>query len=132
MNRDEQTKTAFVTGATGFVGLNLIQQLTELGWKVIALHRATSNLTYLQRFPVQRVESCVEDAASLERALPEGTDVVFHTAADLSFWSRHNARQTRTNIEGTRNVVAAALKRGVKKLDPHFDNQRLRHTGPTV
>lgn len=116
MNQSQSSRTAFVTGATGFVGLNLIQQLTEFGWHVIALHRATSNLTYLQRFPVQRVEGCVEDAASLERALPEGTEVVFHAAADLSFWSRHNARQSRTNVEGTRNVVAAALKRGVKKL----------------
>ena len=109
-------RTAFVTGATGFVGLNLIRRLTESGWKVIALHRPTSNLTYLQRFPVQRVEGHLEDAASLEQALPQGVDVVFHTAADVSFWSRHNPRQTRTNVDGTRNVVELALKRGVKKL----------------
>lgn len=117
MNGDERTpKTAFVTGATGFLGLNLIAQLTDLGWQVSALHRAQSNLQYLQRFPVQRVEGSIEDAAALERALPEGVDVVFHVAGDVSFWSRHNARQTRTNVEGTRHVVAAALKRGAKKL----------------
>jgi nucleoside-diphosphate-sugar epimerase len=109
-------RTAFVTGATGFLGLNLIRHLTELGWKVIALHRARSNLTYLQRFPVRLVEGEIEDPASLERALPDGVDAVFHVAADVSFWSRNNARQTRTNVDGTRNVVAAALRRGVKKL----------------
>jgi nucleoside-diphosphate-sugar epimerase len=108
--------TAFVTGATGFLGLNLVAHLTELGWNVIALHRAQSNLTYLKRFPVRLVEGSVEDAASLERALPDGVDVVFHTAADVSFWSRHRARQTRTNVDGTRNVVAAALRRGAKKF----------------
>jgi dihydroflavonol-4-reductase len=116
VNQSQSPRIAFVTGATGFLGLNLIGQLTQLGWQVVALHRATSNLTYLKRYPVQLVEGCIEDAASLERALPPSVDVVFHTAADLSFWSRHNARQTRTNVEGTRHVVAAALKRGVKKL----------------
>jgi nucleoside-diphosphate-sugar epimerase len=108
--------TTFVTGATGFLGLNLVRHLTELGWKVIALHRARSNLTYLQRFPVRLVEGQIEDSASLERALPDGVDVVFHVAADVSFWSRNNARQTRTNVDGTRNVVAASRRRGVKKL----------------
>jgi dihydroflavonol-4-reductase len=124
MNGDEHAstsgtfspETAFVTGATGFLGLNLVAQLTALGWKVLALHRAQSNLQYLNRFPVRLVEGSIEDAASLERALPEGIDVVFHVAADVSFWSRHNVRQTRTNIDGTRHMVAAALKRGVKKF----------------
>ena len=109
-------KTAFVTGATGFLGLNLIGQLTDLGWKVFALHRTSSNLKYLQRFPVQLVEGSVEDGAALERAFPEGVTAVFHIAADVSFWSRHNARQTKTNVDGTRHLVAAALRHGVRKL----------------
>ncbi len=113
---DSQPRTAFVTGATGFLGLNLVEQLTGLGWQVVALHRPTSNLTYLKRFPVRLVEGTIEDAAALERALPDGVDVIFHSAADVSFWSRHNDRQTRTNVDGTRNVVAAALKHGVKKF----------------
>ncbi len=109
-------RTAFVTGATGFLGLNLIGHLTGLGWKVIALHRPSSDLTYLRRFPVQRVEGCVEQADALERAMPDGVDVVFHAAADVSFWSRHRERQFRTNVDGTRHIVAAALRRGVKRL----------------
>jgi nucleoside-diphosphate-sugar epimerase len=109
-------RTAFVTGATGFLGLNLTEHLTRLGWEVVALHRATSDLTYLGRFPVRLAEGALEDPASLARAMPEGVDVVFHTAADVTFWSRHRARQTRTNVDGTRHVVAAALARGAKKL----------------
>ena len=109
-------KTAFVTGATGFLGLNLIDCLTRLGWDVVALHRATSELTYLRRFPVRAAEGALEDPASLVRAIPEGVDAVFHTAADVTFWSRHRIRQTRTNVEGTRNVVAAALARHAKKF----------------
>src|SRR3954451_23508421 len=109
-------RTAFVTGATGFLGLNLVEQLTGLGWTAVALHRPTSDLTYLKRFPVRLVEGAVEDAASLERAVPEGVDAVFHAAADVTFWSRHRERQTRTNVDGTRNVVAAALRRGARKV----------------
>ena len=111
-----RVKKAFVTGATGFLGLNLIDHLTRLGWEVVALHRATSDLTYLRRFPVLAAEGTLEDQASLIRAMPEGVDVVFHTAADVTFWSRHRARQTRANVEGTRNVVVAALERRAKKF----------------
>jgi dihydroflavonol-4-reductase len=109
-------RTAFVTGGTGFLGLNLIAQLTGQGWEVFALHRPQSNLTYLKRFPVRLVEGAIEDATAIERAMPEGVDVVFHAAADVSFWSRHKARQTRTNVDGTRHLVAAALKRGAKRF----------------
>lgn len=109
-------KTAFVTGATGFLGLNIIQQLTEAGWRVTALHRPSSNLKYLSRFPVTLVEGAIEDAASLERAMPTGLDAVFHVAGDVSFWSGHRARQTRTNVEGTRNAAQTALANGAKRF----------------
>jgi nucleoside-diphosphate-sugar epimerase len=109
-------RTAFVTGATGFLGLNLVRQLCEGGWDVIALHRPQSDLKYLQRLPVRRAVAAIEDQAALDEAMPAGVDVVFHTAADVSYWSGHRARQTRTNVDGTRNVVDVALRRGVKKF----------------
>ena len=110
------TRNAFVTGATGFLGLNLVQHLTEQGWVVTALHRPSSNLTYLKRFPVTLAVGEIEDAASLDRVMPEGLDAVFHVAGDVSFWSGHKARQTRTNVEGTRNVLATARAKGVQRF----------------
>jgi nucleoside-diphosphate-sugar epimerase len=110
------SRTAFVTGATGFLGLNLVHLLSDAGWDVIALHRPQSDLKYLQRFQVRRAVAAIEDRAALEQAMPPGVDVVFHTAADVSYWSGHKARQTRTNVEGTRNLVDVALRRGVKKF----------------
>ena len=110
------TKTAFVTGATGFLGLNLVQQLVEDGWHVTALHRASSNLTYLRRFPVMLAVGTVEDPASLAAALPDSVDAVFHVAGDVSFWRGHNARQRRVNIDGTRHILDAARQAGAKKF----------------
>ena len=101
--------TAFVTGGTGFVGLNLIEQLTRLGWHTTALHRTSSDLRQIARFPVRLVEGDLLDPQSLAKVVPQAVDVVFHVAADTSTWSRHNDRQHRINVEGTRNVVEAAL-----------------------
>lgn len=104
-------KTAFVTGATGFVGLNLIEELLRQGWHVTAMHRPSSNLRDLSRFDVDRVGGDVTDPASLRNAMPAGVDVVFHVAGDTSVWSGNNARQNRINIDGTRNMVEAAFSR---------------------
>jgi|EndMetStandDraft_8_1072994.scaffolds.fasta_scaffold04663_3 dihydroflavonol-4-reductase len=108
-------RTALVTGATGFLGLNLVRQLTDAGWTVMALHRPGSELKYLRRFPVRLTEATLE-ADSLQRAVPDGLDAVFHTAADVSSWHGHRDRQTRANVDGTRHLVEAAIRRGVRKF----------------
>ncbi len=110
------TRTAFVTGGTGFVGLNLIQKLMAEGWDVTALHRSSSDLTYLNRFAPKLVVGEITDPASLLAALPQGTDTVFHVAGDTNMWRKNNAAQTRNNVEGTRNVVEACIAKGVRRL----------------
>ncbi len=110
------TKTAFVTGATGFLGLNLVQQLVEDGWHVTALHRASSNLAYLRRFPVTLAVGSVDNPASVHDAMPANVDAVFHVAGDVSFWRGHNTRQMLVNVYGTFNVLDAALMAGAKKF----------------
>ena len=109
-------KTAFVTGATGFLGLNLVEQLVSADWDVVALHRPTSDLTVLGRFPVRRAQGDLLDPRSLERAVPSEVDAVFHVAADISFWSGHNARQTAVNVGGTENVLNAAIAAGARRF----------------
>jgi nucleoside-diphosphate-sugar epimerase len=110
------SRTAFVTGGTGFVGLNLIQRLMAGDWDVTALHRTSSDLTYLKRFNPRLAVGEITDAASLLAALPQGTDTVFHVAGNTNMWRKKNAEQTRDNVEGTRNVVEACLARGVRRL----------------
>ena len=109
-------KTAYVTGSNGFVGLNLVEQLYGQGWNVLALHRPTSDIRYLKRFPVELVQGDINDPASLARTLPRGVDAVFHVAGSTSLWAKKNAEQDRINIDGTRNVVEAALKAGAQRF----------------
>jgi dihydroflavonol-4-reductase len=104
-------KTAFVTGATGFVGLNLVEALLDRGWEVIALHRASSELGVLERFDrVQRVVGDVTDARSIKLVMPPRVDGVFHVAGNTSLWARTHAEQLKVNVRGTRNVARAALE----------------------
>ena len=114
--------TAFVTGANGFVGLNLVGELLAQGWRVLALHRAGSDTRYLQRMAAERVAGDVTDAGSVLRAMPRGVDAVFHVAGDTNLWSRNNAAQDRVNIDGTRHLVGAALERG--RIHRHLARSR--------
>jgi nucleoside-diphosphate-sugar epimerase len=108
--------SAFVTGGTGFVGRNLIEQLLAERWQVTALHRPTSDLRAIRDLPVRLAAGDLLDPESLRRAIPQHVDALFHLAADISVWSKHDARQTRINVDGTRNVVDAALAAGVRRL----------------
>ncbi len=110
------SRRAFVTGATGFLGLNLVETLIAAGWEVTALHRPSSDVSGLSRYPARRVVGTIEDAPSLLSATPDGLDAFFHVAADVSFWTPKNARQTRTNVEGTRHAVSAAMAKGAKRF----------------
>ena len=110
------SRTAFVTGGTGFVGSNLVHHLQSQGWQVTALHRAQSDLGILKRFDVALACGDLVDAPSLVAAMPQDVEVVFHVASDLNFQSAHNAAQTRTDVDGTRHLVEAALTRGAAHL----------------
>jgi nucleoside-diphosphate-sugar epimerase len=107
---------AFVTGGTGFLGLNLIEQLLAEGWEVVALHRPTSNLKHLREKDIQLVQGSITEPNSLITIFPEKVDAVFHVAGNTNMWSRRNHIQTRDNVEGTQHMVAAALKRQAKRF----------------
>jgi dihydroflavonol-4-reductase len=110
-------RTAFVTGATGFVGLNLIQELLDQGWTVVALHRRSSDARLLQgRAGVECVVGDVTDRNSLKDKIPRQVDCVFHTAGNTSLWERSHAEQLRVNVKGTRNVLRAALEAGARRF----------------
>ena len=80
-------KTAFVSGASGFIGVNLVKQLCLAGWEVTALHRASSDLAYLSRFPARRVIGDITDPGTLDAVIPTGVDAVAAAAGSI-IWRR--------------------------------------------
>ncbi len=108
---------AFVTGAAGFLGNNVIRELLDQGWDVTAFHLPSDNLKYLSGLNIKFAEGDILDYQSLLDSIPQDENViVFHIAGDTSMWDRHNERQYMINVKGTANVAKAALDRGVKKF----------------
>ena len=77
---------AFVTGPTGFLGINLLQQLAKEGWDILAFHRSTSDLAQVKKIRgIQYAVGDVRDLDSVLRGLPFGVDAIFHTAGSVGF-----------------------------------------------
>ena len=108
--------TAFVSGASGFVGSNLVHELHKQGWQVHVLARPTSSLEKIEGVPFTLHQGDIVDANSVVEAMPARTDAVFHVAASTNFWSKNNEEQDRVNIDGTRNMTEAAMARGARRF----------------
>ncbi len=107
---------AFVTGATGFLGLHIVEQLQASGWSVCAVHRASSDTSSLRNRGVDLAVAALDDAEALSEAMPSEVDAVFHVAGNTSIWRRHAEQQTRDNVGGTLNVLDAAKRRGAMRF----------------
>src|SRR6202158_2407525 len=106
---------AFVTGATGFLGSHVARVLAEQGAELRLLVRPTSDLRNLEGLNADRVIGDLRDPASLEKVL-SGCDALFHVAADYRLWVRDPDEMYRSNVEGTRSVLEAARKQGVRRV----------------
>ncbi len=111
-------KKAYVTGATGCVGGNLVNELTKAGWEVIVLHRKSSDLSRLAEFKVRFQEADFYDLDSVRSALAEKADALFHVAGNTSHWSTKetNQKQWKDNVLATRNLARAALEKGIGRF----------------
>ena len=106
---------AFVTGATGFLGSHVARVLQREGAQLRLLVRATSDLSNLDGLNADRVVGDLRDAGSIEKALA-GCEVVFHVAADYRLWVRDPDEMYGSNVEGTRTLLEAARKQGVRRI----------------
>ena len=107
--------TAFVTGATGFVGAHVARALLAAGRRVRCLVRPTSSAALLTGLRVEQVAGDVTDAGAVARGIAD-CDEVFHCAADYRLYARDPAEIYRTNVEGTRVMLAAARAQGVRRF----------------
>jgi len=105
----------FVTGASGFIGGNLVHVLVGLGHQVKALLRAGSDSRGLHGVDFERVEGDVSDPGKLKAAM-QGCDWCFHVAASYHLWLRDYRPMYEANVEGTRNVIEAAAAAGCNRI----------------
>ncbi len=113
------TLTAFVTGATGFLGSHVARALQDNGAELRLLVRSSSNTRNIEQFKdADRVNVDLNDRPALKTAL-SGCNVVFHVAADYRLWTPTKIdvdRMYRSNVEGTRTIIAAAQEAGVQRV----------------
>jgi len=128
---------ALVTGATGFTGGYMVDNLLERGYLVRAFVRPSSRLDALREKPVEIAEGDLITKSTLVKAM-QGIDVVFHIGAmyraanmpDRAFWD--------VNVIGTENVMQAALETGVRRVvycstcgvHGHIDHPPAKETAP--
>jgi dihydroflavonol-4-reductase len=103
-------KSAFLTGGTGFVGANLARALLAAGWTVRALARPGSDRRNLDGLDVEIIDGDLTEPGLASKIGP--VDAVFHVAAHYSLFRADRAALMRSNVEGTRNVLAAARAAG--------------------
>jgi nucleoside-diphosphate-sugar epimerase len=108
-------KQALITGATGFIGGRLAERLvTEEGVQVQALARTPDKGRWLADLGVEIVPGDITNSASLQKAVA-GCQLVFHAAAWVSEGGT-KAEVWAVNVNGTQNVVEAALAAGVERF----------------
>jgi nucleoside-diphosphate-sugar epimerase len=102
-----------VTGGSGLVGTELISQLLVQGNKVKAIYN--SSAPSISHKDLITVQCDILDTIALEEAMQDVSEL-YHCAAIISFNKKNKDKLFKVNIEGTANVVNAALDAGVKKM----------------
>jgi dihydroflavonol-4-reductase len=105
---------AFVTGATGFIGANLVRLLLQQGYEVRALVRSTSCLDNIRSLDVEIVRGGLNDSDLAGKI--SGCQALFHVAACYSLWQADRKLLYTNNILGTRNILAAARQAKVDRV----------------
>ena len=104
-----------VTGSSGFVGAAVVRYLVAQGADVRVMLRASSSTANIDGLAVERVTGDLLDAESLAAAVA-GCDSLYHVAADYRLWVRDPAVLYRTNVDGSINLMRAALAKRVRRV----------------
>lgn len=104
-----------VTGTTGFIGASLVRELIADGRDVRVLVRPNADLSNIDGLNVEVVHGDLRERDSLDAAL-KGCDVLYHAAAYYSLWSRDKRMMYDINVQGTRNILEAAMSASVHKV----------------
>jgi nucleoside-diphosphate-sugar epimerase len=105
----------FVSGATGYIGVQLVKKLVLNGLTVHALYRSEEKAAPVRMSGVKLFKGDLLDPASLQLAM-KGCTQVYHTAAFASVWSRDPEQVFRLNVNGALNVIEAARATGIQRI----------------
>jgi len=105
----------FVTGATGYIGTNLAHTLAGMGNEVHAIVRSGKAKELLQHPNIMLFKGDILEKESLLLAMT-GCRQVYHTAAKVGVWAKDPSLFYKVNVEGTKNVLDAALQSGIEKF----------------
>jgi dihydroflavonol-4-reductase len=105
----------FVTGASGFIGANLVHELLSRGNWVKGVLRPGSDLRGLNGADFETIKADLSNRGELVAAM-RGCDWCFHVAASYHLWLRDYAPMYSANVEGTRNVIEAAVAAGCSRI----------------
>jgi dihydroflavonol-4-reductase len=105
----------FVTGASGFIGSNLVRQLAAAGHHCKVLVRAASPARGLAGVDCEQVVGDVAQRALLEKSM-RGCEWCFHVAASYHLWLRDYRPMYAANVDGTRQVLEAAGAAGCRRI----------------
>lgn len=107
-------RAAFVTGGSGFIGGALVRRLVAEGWRVSALARSDDSARVVAGHGAEAVRGDLDDVAAMTAGM-RGCDLAFHCAATLGAWGDRESFE-RGNVQGTRNVLEAARRAGVRRV----------------
>lgn len=111
---NDDTRCIAVTGATGFVGSNLVGRLLDQGWRVKGLARSAEKAAQLPK-AIEMIVDDINDRDALNR-LAQGCDTFIHLVSNFRTASGPPESYRRINVEGTRTALAAARSAGVKRF----------------
>jgi nucleoside-diphosphate-sugar epimerase len=111
-SNNDNIKNILITGGGGFLGQAIVRRLIEKGHSVRSFNRR--KYPELENEHVEQIQGDIGDPHAVELAC-EGIDLVFHVAAKTGFWGKYQDYY-RTNTLGTRNVISACLKQGIRYL----------------
>ena len=134
-----EREKVLITGGAGFLGINLIRHLMTRGYGISSLD--VEEFDYPERDGIETIRGDIRDKALVDRAM-EDVDLVVHTAAALPLYSPEDIYTT--DVEGTRNVLEAARRHGVKRVvhvsstavygipdhHPLYETDKLEGVGP--
>jgi nucleoside-diphosphate-sugar epimerase len=111
---DALSATALVTGGTGLIGSHTAALFREMGWRVRALIRPSSDAAFLEELGCEFVLADLTDPESVSGAA-DGCEVVVHAAAQLGTPASMD-RHVEVNVEGTRRILKEAIDAGVRRF----------------